>query len=174
MSLVVLAYPKFSKSDYEWVQNHRKKYDKLYYEVVEPHYTIVFPIYSVAEDIFIEEVLSKCKNEKTINFIIRSAVINKDLFIDTYHEFLVPDEGHSLIIKLHDKIYSEKLFPELRMDIDFIPHIGIGNSNDPLKCKYNVDRINRSNIELHGIIDNLNIARYKKNKIETIKKINLE
>lgn len=174
MSMVVLAYPKFSDSDFKWVQSHRETYDKLYYNIVKPHFAIVFPTFNLSENIFIDEILNKCVDEVTIKFILRSAVINKDSFIDTYHELLVPDEGHSSIIKLHDKLYSEKLFPELRLDIDFIPHIGIGNSKDPINCKHNVDRINKSNIEISGIIEILDIARYENNKIETLEKIKLK
>jgi len=174
MSLLVLGFPKFSDSDFNWIQNHRKNYDKLYYSIVNPHFTIVFPTFNVTEGNFIEEVIAKCKNQNSIEFIIRSAVINKDSFINTYHEFLVPDEGHSEIIKLHDKIYSEKLFSELRLDLDFIPHIGIGNSEDPLICRKNVDEINNLSMEITGIIENLEIVSYEDNRIETLKKIKLK
>jgi len=171
--MVVLAYPKFSDSDYEWIQNYRRVNDLLYYDIVDPHFTFVFPTYSLSKDNFIDEITGKCKNEKSIPFVIRSAVLNKDSFIDTYHELLVPDKGHSSIIKLHDKLYSGKLFPELRLDIDFIPHIGIGNSKDPIICKSNVDQINKLNIEIKGIIDDLDIATYENNKVETVEKVNL-
>jgi hypothetical protein len=171
--MVVLAYPKFSETDYEWIQNYRKVNDILYYDIVDPHFTFVFPTYNLPKDNFIEEISSKCKNEKQIPFIIRSAVINKDSFIDTYHELLVPDKGHSSIIKLHDKLYSGKLFTELRLEIDFIPHIGIGNSKDPIICKNKVDKINKLNIEIKGIIDDLDIAIYENNKVETVEKVKL-
>ena len=44
MTLVVLAYPEIAESDYERIQNFRKHHDELYYRVVEPHFTLVFPL----------------------------------------------------------------------------------------------------------------------------------
>jgi len=173
MSFVALSYPKLNDADFTWIQNHRKFHDKLYFNMVKPHFAIVFPSFNLTIDQFINEIYGKCKNTSPITFKIRSAVVNKDAFIDTYHEFLVPDEGHSDIIKLHDVIYSESLFPELRLDIDYIPHIGIGNSKDPLKCKKNVDEINNSIIEISGIINSIDIAQYDENGIVTIDRLSL-
>ena len=43
MSLLVVAYPEFLNKDFEWIQNIRSKYDVRYYNVVNPHFTLVFP-----------------------------------------------------------------------------------------------------------------------------------
>lgn len=45
MALLVLAYPELSKNDYDWIQDFRRKHDELYYKIVEPHFTIVFPTF---------------------------------------------------------------------------------------------------------------------------------
>ena len=44
MSLLVLSYPEIEKKHYDWIQTLRKDNDELYYNVVEPHFTIVFPV----------------------------------------------------------------------------------------------------------------------------------
>ncbi len=44
MALLVVAYPELSKSDYDRIQAFRQMHDPLYYDVVEPHFTIVFPV----------------------------------------------------------------------------------------------------------------------------------
>ncbi|MCP2519846.1 hypothetical protein NLC82_01235 [Candidatus Aminicenantes bacterium AC-335-A11] len=56
MALLVLAFPEISKHDYEAIQNYRKENDELYYGVVEPHFTIVFPIFDIGENEFISEI----------------------------------------------------------------------------------------------------------------------
>lgn len=48
---------------------------------------------------------------------------------------LVQDEGFSEVVRLHDKLYTVILALELRLDIPFYPHIGIGSSTDVLACK---------------------------------------
>ena len=71
MSLLVLTYPRLNQSDFEWLQNHRKLNDKLYYDVVNPHFTIVFPIFSIDENDFTNEVLRKSEGINSFNFTIR-------------------------------------------------------------------------------------------------------
>ncbi len=45
---------------------------------------------------------------------------------DFWHTFLVPDAGYSAIISWHGLLYSRILRQELRADIPFVPHIGVG------------------------------------------------
>jgi hypothetical protein len=40
--LLIVAYPKISKPDHEWIQDHRRKYDELSYQAVPPHFTLFF------------------------------------------------------------------------------------------------------------------------------------
>ena len=173
MSLLVLAYPELKEQDYDWIQAYRKKYDELYHDVVAPHFTIVFPVFNFGEEDFVKEIKTQSLDLHKIEFEIKCATINKDSFQDVNHEFLVPDKGNSEIIKLHDKLYSGKLFSNLKLDIDFIPHIGIGNAREVLKCKKRVDELNKRRINIKGIISKLNIVCYKNDQINTICKIEL-
>jgi hypothetical protein len=43
MSFLVLAYPEFTKSDYQRIQSYRKENDAVHYNIVDPHFTLVFP-----------------------------------------------------------------------------------------------------------------------------------
>lgn len=131
MSLLVLGYPKFKKEDFEWIQDIRSKYDIRYYNIVNPHFTIVFLVFNCKPKEFIENIVRKTSKAKKINFILKCAVTVKDSFSSYTDVFLVPDEGYSNIVKLHDKLYSGILQNELRLDIPFIRHIGVGGSENP-------------------------------------------
>ena len=102
MAFLVVAYPEISKTDFEEIQNFRSQHDALYYHLVQPHFTIVFPIDNIPENVFRAEVISKAKTFSKFSFVLRSAVVNKDAFSNQFHIFLVPDEGFSALIKLHD------------------------------------------------------------------------
>lgn len=173
MSLLVLSYPEISEKDFEWIQKIRKEHDKLYYKVASPHFTIVFPVFNMEPDMFIKHIKNMSENIKTFSFIIRCAVIVKDSFNEYSHVFLVPDEGYSHIVKLHDRFYTGLLLPELRLDIPFIPHIGAGNSISPETCKSLADRLNQENFAITGTVKNLDIVEYKEDKVKTIEKITL-
>ena len=173
MSLLVLGYPKFKAAYFEWIQNIRSKYDLRFYNVVNPHFTIVFPVHNIMQNEFIVDVVKKTSDIKRIEFCLRCTVIVKDSFSDYTDVFLVPDEGYSDIVKLHDKLYSGILKNELRLDIPFIPHIGVGGFTNPAESKIVADDLNKSNFIIKGIIDKLDIVSYYYPEVESIKEIQL-
>ena len=174
VSCLVLSYPVLSDPDFETIQRFRKDNDELYYSIVDPHFTLVFPVYDMEEIGFVNEIKQKTKETKRFDFTLRCATISKDAFNDYYHVFLVPDEGFSSIVKLHDELYSGLLFNQLRLDIDFIPHIGIGNSKDKLKCKKLVDEWNSTPFAIHGQVNQLTIVKFTDNKIIDLEEIRLK
>jgi len=174
MGLLVVAYPNLKEEDYNRIQQFRKKHDELYYSIIEPHFTIVFPVFDSYENEFINEIEEKSKDIKKFNFTIRCATINKDAFSEYYHIFLVPDEGYSHIVKLHDVLYSELLFKNLRLDIDFIPHIGIGNSKNKYTCKKLADQWNSVDFSISGSITKLTAIEYSNNRIKKLHTFKLQ
>lgn len=174
MALGVGAYPRLKNVDYKLIQDFRREYDELYYSIAEPHFAFVFPIEEVEKAQFIREIYDKSKGFKQIDFEIKCATINKDAFLDYYHLLLVPDRGYSKVVKLHDRLYSDKLFRFLRLDIDFIPHIGIANSPDRFKVKKWADNWNQKEFSITGIVDSLTIVDYTNKILTDLEEIKLE
>ncbi len=173
MSFGVLAYPQIQDLDFERIQKFRKENDALYYEVVNPHFAFVFPTEIMGKKEFIEEISQKAQGFGSINFEIRSATVNKDAFLDYFHTLLVPDQGYSDVVKLHDRLYSGKLFEELRLDIDFIPHMGIANSKDRYEVKKWTDSWNDRDFMIKGNIDELTIVDYDGENLRDICRVGL-
>jgi hypothetical protein len=173
MNLCTLAYPTISGSDYENIQAFRKKHD-MYYHIVEPHFTLTFPFSEWELEPFIAEIKKQVQGFQPFGFCTRAAALNKDAFQDLYHVFLVPDEGHSQILKIHYKLCADKLFPYRLLDVDFIPHLGIGNTKDSLRCVEMVESWNQHEFAISGQITALDIANYENNTVTTIERIPLE
>jgi hypothetical protein len=171
MALLVLAYPQIEKNDYDWIQKFRAKHDERYFNIVDPHFTLVFPVFNADESQFIDHTKSVAKKFKEFYFVLRCAQIVKDSFSDYTDVFLVPEEGYRIFVKLHDSLYTDILEPELRLDIPFIPHLGLANSLDPKHCKELADKINNTGIEVVGAISKLDVVQYENNKIKTISAI---
>jgi 2'-5' RNA ligase len=174
MAYAVISYPEMNEIDYQKIQQYRKLNDEWLFTVVEPHITLVFPVFEMTEKDFIAEIDDLVTDVLKIDFVFRCAIINKDSFSDYYHVLLAPDEGFSQIVKLHDKFYGRNFKPYHRMDIDFIPHMGVGTSKDKEKCKIMVDEWNNENFSISGTISLLSIVRYNNNLIENIKEIRLK
>jgi 2'-5' RNA ligase len=93
--------------------------------------------------------------------------VNDDSSPNVY-VLLVPDEGFSGIVKLHDRLYTGLLADRLRLDIPFIPHVTIGYSTDIHLCKSAVDDLNGQDFEIEGVIDQLELVRIEGSTYETI------
>ena len=171
MSLLVLAYPQLENKDYDWIQSVRAKHDERYYKLVEPHFTLVFPVFNLEPKLLIKHAETVAKTFKEFYFVFRCAQIVKDSFSDYTDVFLIPEEGYRIFVKLHDELYSDLLEKELRLDIPFIPHLGIANNMDPMKCKIIADEINANNPEIFGAINKLDVIDYNSEKVTTIKEI---
>jgi 2'-5' RNA ligase superfamily len=173
MSLLVIGYPTVAEVDFRWMQQIRAQHDRLHYDVVTPHFTIVFPVVTIDQHVFLEHVKQRCHGWKKISFVLRCALIVKDAFNQYTHVFLVPDEGFSSIVRLHDALYTGPLASELRLDIPFLPHIGIGNALDPHMCKSLADQVNQKPVSIEGTIEALDVARHEGNKVKTIEHVAL-
>lgn len=171
MALLVLAYPQLEERDYNWIQTFRAAYDERFFKMIQPHFTIVFPAFNINEKDFTAHVQKNAKKFKEFYFVLRCAQVVKDSFSEYTDLFLIPEEGYRIFVKLHDALYSDLLLPELRLDIPFIPHLGVANSVDAYKCKKLADEINGKNLEIIGAIKKLDIVRYEDDKASTLKEI---
>ena len=169
------SYPILNKKDYNWINEYRKKNDD-YYDLIDAHFSFVFPTFNIGISDFIAEIKKQVKGIHKIEFQIKCAIMNNDRsddFREYWHVLLAPDKGFSDIVKLHDKLYSGILAPTQRLDLDFIPHMGIGNSTDPKECKRMVDEVNSMDINISGVINRLDIIQFKDDKISTLEKVEL-
>ena len=173
MAYLVVAYPNLSQKDFDWIQEYRRKNDERFFSVVEPHITLVFSVHDMEREAFIQEIRKQVSEVKSMDFEMKVATVNQDDSGEYYHEFLVPDRGYSDMVKLHDRLYSGALKGYLRLDIDFIPHIGIGNSDDAAVSKKRVDTLNARNFEIKGAVKMLDILEYSGGTVKTIERIEL-
>ena len=100
MALLVLGYPTITEADRAWIQQVRERHDELYYRVVDPHFTLVFPVFGVDRAAFTVHVAERVRGRRPFRFVLRCAVVVKDSFKAYTHVFLVPDEGHAEVVKL--------------------------------------------------------------------------
>jgi 2'-5' RNA ligase len=171
MAFLVLAFPILNKENFNWIQSYRKENDKYLYKVVNPHFTIIFPLRGMSKTAFLDEIYIQSKGLCAIEFAIEKTILFKNTFDDYYHEFLVPSKGYNEIVNIHDKLYSHQLLPYLRSEIEYIPHIGIGKSKNQSISKQRIDNLRIPPITGH--IEKLTVANFEKNKISEMAVIRL-
>jgi len=172
MRLLVLSYPKISKKNYEFIQKIRQEFDP-HFEFVEPHFTLIFSIYDTNTDIFIKEISNLTNTVSTINFQIKSAIINYNPQNETYYALLVPDQGFSNIIKLHESLYSNFFEKYLDLKWQFIPHITIASSQNQNIIKNICQEFNKKNMIISGKVNNLSITTVENKYMKSVAEIKL-
>ena len=170
MNLHVVAYPELSSTDLETIQASRREHNTLY-DIIGAHFTMVFSVPDMPLEDFTTEIKKQAEGTRAIDFCLRSVIINKDAFSDYFDAFLVPDEGFSSIVKLHDRLYNDKLAYLHRADISYIPHISIANSKDVWFIKKLADEWNARNFDIRGRITSLDVINYENRVITTLEKI---
>ncbi len=172
MSNVILGYPIISKPDFDRIQSLRKTYDRLY-EVVEPHFTFVFPTTKLSIEDLTEHTMLKSADTHKIAIILAKAIVIDDDSKTFSHTFLVPSDGEKEINELHDLLYTDSLASELRLDIPFVPHIGVG-TGDAAAMQKLADEINAQGVDIKGTIDTLTVASYDGKTVNDVEQIPLE
>ena len=173
MALLALAYPTLDQVDYQWIQQIRQQYDTLY-GVVAPHFTLVFPTFDRAADAFGAHVHRQVQGQLPIAVELRCAIVVKDALSAATQTFLVPDQGFSDLVKLHDTLYAGDLADQLRLDIPFIPHITVATSPDPAVCKRVADAINQQHIHIFGVLPSIDIVEHANGVVATLEQIALD
>ena len=173
VALCAVNYPTFGQDDYEWIQEVRRRHDVLFFDVVEPHYTLVFPTEEIGETELIAHVTSVASSFDPFDSVLRCSTVGDPDFVGHAHAFLIPDEGFSDIVRLHDALYTGLLESELRLDLPFVPHIGIASTPDVNECKAIVDRLNAQRFEIRARVEKLDVIGYDGNKTWTIEEIPL-
>ena len=174
MALAVVNYPTLSDDDFAWIQSVRREHDLLFYDVVDPHFTLVFPTEAISEETLSDHVRRHARAAAAFDFVFRCAILGDPDFWDHAHAFLVPDEGFSDVVRLHDRLYTGPLASELRLDLPFIPHVGFASVPTPEACKAVVDRVNAEPFEIRGRVDALDLIGYDGERTWPIERFTLE
>lgn len=176
ITLAVVCFPAISLRDRAWIDDIRAKYAGLHYAALAPHFTFVFPTSTVSPDALMRHV-ENIGAESTIYqiaIVIRCCLPVKEVLSPQTHLFLTPDEGLSQIVKLHDRLYTDILAPDLRLDIPYIPHMTLGYSTDAQYCKQVADELNQTNFEIRGKIEALSVLAITESAIDVLATIPLK
>ena len=168
MAFLVVGYPDLHSEDASWIESFRDDHDTLHRAVVGAHFTLVFPTDALSAEEFVAHVHQCVSGARPIEFVLRSALVVPDHFIDASHVFLVPDEGNSAFIKLHDRLYRGSLGGELRLDIPYIPHLGVASNARSVVCKALADQLNDIDLAIEGRVSELAISAYDGSGVQTL------
>jgi 2'-5' RNA ligase len=157
MMLYVLAYPTLPLLDLGLIQDLRTRYDARMARLVAAHFTLVFPQDLLGPEALVSHVREQAARLRPLTFALRCAIPFYEAAEGITRLYLVPDEGLSAIVRLHDRLYEGPLADALRPDVPFVPHITIGQFEDPEAARQAAAEINRAGLYMAGGIGDLTI-----------------
>ena len=160
MDFCAVNYPKICSEGYEWIQSVRREHDHLFFDVIEPHFALVFPTNKVGKSTLIAHITEISARFSPFEAVMRCATLGDPDFMNHAHAFLIPDEGFSDVVRLHDALYTGPLRSELRLELPFVPHIGIASTPHVEECKDIVDCLNAESFEMRAVVDTISIIGY--------------
>ncbi len=165
MAFVSLAYPCLTPDDARFIEEFRQVHDRAMVGVVAAHWTMIFPVAGVEAASLKTHLAAVARKWPVIPFVCRYLHLHADRLTDNYYLFLVPDEGSSSICRLHDELYTGLMAPHLRLDLPFVPHIGIGTGKDPASLQKVAVEWNGRPRAVAGRITALTLSTYDGSKV---------
>jgi 2'-5' RNA ligase len=171
--LVGLAYPELNRDDREAIVEFRRLHDQAFFDVVNEHWTLIFPISGVSKEDLSRHIVQVVSRHAPIDFVIRYAIVHDDDFSDNYYIFLVPDEGFSAISRLHNDLASGVLQRFRRIDLPYVPHIAVATSKDVWHLKQLVGNWNETKRDISGRIKEITLSDYDGKKVRDLQTFKL-
>ncbi|MBB6563823.1 2'-5' RNA ligase [Acidovorax soli] len=155
--LYTIACPQVDASAQAFVDGVRRQHDPQV-DQVAPHFTLVFGCSAVAEADYLAHVARLARHTPAIRFHCRHATLHAGGPDGMAHVFLVPDEGHSAIALLHDRLHTGVLAAHLRLDIPYVPHITVAATRDVAAAKALCDGLNEQGVDIAGELRLLSVG----------------
>ena len=172
-TLYTLGYPNLDPEDRALIDAFRSAHDLPLRDLVKPHFTLAFSCSDLDEHDYLAHAHTIAAASKSISFTCRYAMLGADHADDTAYVFLVPDEGHSAIALLHDRLYTGILAAKLRLDVPYIPHITIATQADRAVAKALCVQWNARGLSISGSLTALSVSSLQNSRIHDLEKIPL-
>lgn len=169
-SLEVIARPHFDKADLAWLTDIRSRRAG---SRGAPYFTLVFSGAGLDAKAFSAKIRQYAEPFPRVRFRLRSALVVREQAVSRYHVFLVPDEGFSAILKLHDALHAGPLEAALRPDSPYLPHITVATTADYTSARKLAFALNHGGIDIHGHLDALQIERREDEVIKLVAEVPL-
>jgi hypothetical protein len=152
-ALEVVAKPEFGRAELEWLVQLRQA---RAHSSGPPSFTLVFPGAEAVTDV-VRHVEATCATTPRIRFCLRSAMIVPEEKTGSFHVFLVPKEGFSAIIRLHDRLHVGPLACCLRPDMPYIPHVTVATTKELALARSIMASLNAKSLAITGHIDEVEV-----------------
>lgn len=160
MSLAVVGRPRLKAADSAWITALRDRHGQtLAAPEVGPHVTLVFPTAATDATTATGHLAMVAGETPPLALAFRCALPVPDPSSGDTFIYLVPDEGFSALVRLHDRLYSGPFAEALHLDQPFIPHITLGRIAEIKLARALADDLNGQEPEILARLETIDLLR---------------
>ena len=163
MALTVLGRPRLKPADAAWVTALRSRHGSaLPAPEIGPHVTLVFPTEATDATTATGHLAVVAGDTAPFALAFRCALPVLDPDSGDTYVYLVPDEGFSGLVRLHDRLYSGPFAEALRLDLPYIPHVTLARIAEAKLARALADDLNGQEPDIHARLETVELFRLDK------------
>lgn len=159
MALAIVAFPEIPASERAWMEGLRRTHLPSPDSDIAPHVTLVFPAAFNAGDDLTMHMLGVAGSTQPFDAVFRIASPVVDPLRGGWTVQLLPDEGLSKLMRLHDFLYTGPVADHLSLDIPYVPHMTLARTTTAQQAKALAEDLNSDIIEVEAGFKTLDVLR---------------
>ncbi len=152
MAGAVVAFPTLGEADARLIEEIRREHDPNATRIAA-HFTLVFPDPKVGAGDLLRPAAAAARETPPVAFVLRRVIVHHRA-PDSY-VFLVPDEGHGSLVRLHDRLRAHATGGSGEA---FLPHLTVARLPDRDAAKALATRLAERRLAVRGTIDALSVV----------------
>ena len=159
MSLTIVSFPDIPATELTWIEGIRQSHLTSPESDFAPHVTLVFPAEITTDDDLEMHMLGVTGSTQPFEAIFRIASPVIDPFNGGWTVQLLPDQGLSKLMRMHNFLYSGPFADHLNLDLRYVPHLTLARTDDGPQAKALCEELNSGIIEVEARFTTVDLLR---------------
>jgi 2'-5' RNA ligase len=174
MPIAIVTCPEIPTDELKWIQDLRHAHLASPEADLAPHVTLVFPADVVADENLMMHMYGVAGSTQPFETIFRIAAPVADPIKGGWAVQLLPDQGLSKLMRMHNFLYTGPFDGTLNLDVPYVPHLTLARSATSAEAKGLCDELNSGVIEVSAQVKAVEVLTVDGDKIETQAQYELE
>jgi hypothetical protein len=167
MPLAIVTCPEIPPSELAWIEDLRGKHLSSPETDIPPHVMLVYPAEFVMDENLTMHMYGVTGSTQPFEAIFRIAAPAIDPIHGGWRVQLLPDEGLSKLMRMHNFLYTGPIADHVNYDIPYVPHLTIARTETGPQANALCEELNSSIIEVSARFTTVKILRIEGGEVTT-------
>lgn len=174
MPIAIVTCPEIPADELQWIQELRQSRLAPPELDLAPHIPLVFPADVAVDDNLMMHMYGVAGSTQPFESVFRIAAPSADPLNGGWIVRLLPDQGLSKLMRMHNFLYTGPFDGRLNMDVPYIPHLTLARTETGEDAKTLCEELNSGIIEVAVEVKSVEVLIVDGDTIETQAQYELE